>query len=239
MLYLVNYFGDREDKGSECGLCDFCSPEDSVGSLSREPDSREAEVISEIMSALKRTAGLSTGKLYGSACPGSVFPRSDFEGLLKSLVNAGLINISEHVFEKEGRDIRYKKAELTNKGYSFSPGDIPAIVLTTTRGFKKTTGKKTSEKKKESRNVIRKSGNGMSGNSELYIRLKEWRMSKAKKKRVPAFRIFSNKVLDNIAADMPTTRDELLMVNGVGPYLSQQYGDEIVRIVKEYLRKSE
>lgn len=79
----------------------------------------------------------------------------------------------------------------------------------------------------------------MSENLELYSRLKEWRLSKARKRGIPAFRIFTNKVLDNLASDLPTTHDELLMVNGVGPYFSQQYGDEIIRIVKEYLRKSD
>ena len=74
----------------------------------------------------------------------------------------------------------------------------------------------------------------MSENLELYSRLKEWRLSKAKKSGLPAFRIFTNKVLDNLTSDMPTTQDELLMVNGVGPYFSQRYGNEIIRIVKEY-----
>ncbi|MDB9822731.1 ATP-dependent DNA helicase [Deltaproteobacteria bacterium] len=239
MLYLVKHFGDREDKGSGCGLCDFCAPQDRVASLSREPDSRESGIISEVIAALKSTGGLSTGKLYSSACPGSVFPRSDFESLLRSLVNADLINISEHIFEKDGREIHYKKAELTNKGYSFSPEHIPSIVVTTSGVLKKTTGKKLSTKKRDSRKVIRPSGKGMSENLELYSRLKEWRLSKAKKRGLPAFRIFTNKVLDNLSSDMPTTHDELLMVNGVGPYFSQQYGNEIIRIVKEHLGKND
>jgi len=104
---------------------------------------------------------------------------------------------------------------------------------------KKTPGKKLTIKKRTGQKVIRQPGKGMSENPELYSRLKEWRLSRAKKKRLPAFRIFTNKVLDNLASDLPTTHDELLMVNGVGPYLSQQYGNEIIRIVKEYLRKSE
>ncbi|MBW1861214.1 MAG: HRDC domain-containing protein [Deltaproteobacteria bacterium] len=75
----------------------------------------------------------------------------------------------------------------------------------------------------------------MSKNLELYSHLKECRLSKAKKRGLPAFRIFTNKVLDNLASDMPTTHDELLMVNGIGPYFSQRYGNEIIRIVKEHL----
>ena len=239
MLYLVKHFGDREDKGSECGLCDFCAPRNSILSSFRKPDSREEGIISEVLSVLKKTGDLSTGKLYGSVCPGSVFTRSDFESLLRSLVNAGLINISEHIFEKDGRDIHYKKVELTHKGYSFSPEHVRSVEVTTSGRIKKTSVKKSPAGKKDTRKAIRQSGKDMSENLELYSNLKEWRLSRAKKRGIPAFRIFTNKVLDNLASDMPTSHDELLMVNGVGPYLSKQYGNDIIRIVKEYLRKSD
>jgi superfamily II DNA helicase RecQ len=73
-----------------------------------------------------------------------------------------------------------------------------------------------------------------SENPRLYETIREWRLRMAKKRGVPAFRIFTNQVLDNLARDLPTTNDELLMVHGVGPYFAQRYGREIIRMVEEY-----
>lgn len=240
MLYLVRHFGDREDNYLKCGLCDFCAPEDCTTSLSRKPDDREERIIAEVISILKNTDGLSTGRLYTIACPGSVYPRSDFEGILRSLVQANLINLSEHSFEKEGKHIHYKRAELINRGYVFDPEDIRSIRILSRPGAQKKQGIAHSLRKKRiTQKTIRRPRSGESENPDLYNTLRGWRMRTAQKKRLPAFRIFTNKVLANLASDLPTSNDELLMVQGVGPYFVETYGKEIIRIIKEYLRKNE
>ena len=61
----------------------------------------------------------------------------------------------------------------------------------------------------------------------------------ARKRGVPAFRIFTNRVLANLAADLPTSDDELLMVQGVGPYFVERYGKDVTRMVKEFLNQCE
>jgi len=237
MLYLVRHFGDREDTGMSCGLCDFCSPQDTTASLSRKPDSREAGIISGIIAILKGSGGIGTGKLYNSVCPGSAVTRTDFENLLRSLVKAGLINISEHSFEKDNETIRYQKAELTHEGYSFDPGESSSISITSRGRSDKRQKENIFSLKKKDIKVIRRPVAGMSEDPELHAMLKEWRLRLAKKQDIPAFRIFSNRVLDNLTSDLPTTHDELLMVEGVGPRFDERYGNEVIKIVKEYLRR--
>jgi DNA topoisomerase-3 len=235
MLYLVRHFGDREDSGTSCGICDFCDPENAMASLSRSPDSRDAGIISEIITTLKNAGSLGTGKLYNTACPGSAFPRNDFENLLKSLVKAGLITLNEHSFEKSNETVHYQRAELTHEGYSFDIKNIPSLSIT----LRSDTGrkKKSSLSKRKEIKVIRRPASGMTENPELYKNLKEWRLRLAKKQGLPAFRIFSNKVLENLASDLPTTHDELLMVEGIGPRFDEKFGNEVIRLVKEYLRR--
>ena len=241
MLYLVQHFGDREDNGRPCGLCDFCAPENGISSFSRKPDIQEERVISEVITTLKSVDSLSTGRLYNGACPGSVFSRSDFENLLRSLAKADLITLSEATFEKKGEIIHYKRAELAKRGYSFDHKDIQSIAITCSGGVQKTRGKAQSAgKKSDTFKVIRRSGaGGASENPKLYDALREWRMGMAKKKGLPAFRIFTNRVLDNLASDLPTSSDELHMVQGVGPYFVKRYGKEIIRIVKAYLKQNQ
>lgn len=70
-------------------------------------------------------------------------------------------------------------------------------------------------------------------NTKLVAALKSWRLEKAHELNVPAFYIFSNKVLDNIASYLPHTQEELLEVPGIGPAKAEDYGAAILKIVQE------
>ena len=69
--------------------------------------------------------------------------------------------------------------------------------------------------------------------TKLVAALKSWRLEKAHELNVPAFYIFSNKVLGNIAAYLPHTQEELLEVPGIGPAKAEGYGAAILKIVQE------
>jgi DNA topoisomerase-3 len=240
MLYLVRHFGDREDSGARCGICDFCAPHDNKASasLSRSPDSTEAGIISWIISTLKDNGGMGTGKLYNAVCPRSNFYRSDFENILRSLLKAGLIKLSEQNFEKDGEIIRYQKAELTREGYSLDPKDVPSLYLTFPGKHVRDTKESKFPSKKKDIEVIRRPAYSTKEDPELYKRLKEWRLRMAKKQGLPAFRFFSNRVLENLVSDLPTTHDELLRVEGVGQRFNEKFGNEVIRMVTEYLREA-
>ena len=237
MLYLVQHFGDRADNGKPCEICDFCAPRQTTASVIRKPDSKEQEIIGDLFSALRQTGDMSTGKLYTEVSPGSAFKRSDFENLLRSLTVAGLVALTEHSFEKNGKIIHYRKAELTGKGRSLKPEEIPTLAITALPSSQKEKPKSSSPAKRvNSGKVIRRpAGAGDAGrNPALHEALRLWRMEAARRKGLPAFRIFTNKVLDNLVTDRPASYDELYMVEGVGPYFVKQYGKEVLRIVKEY-----
>ncbi len=237
MLYLVQHFGDRADNGKPCGICDFCAPRETTASILRKPDSKEQEIIAELFSTLRHAGGMSTGKLYTEVSPGSAFKRSDFENLLRSLTVAGLVALTELSFEKDGRIIHYRKAELTGKGRGLGPKEIPMLAITALPASQKEKSKTSSPAKKvDAGKVIRRPGakEDTGKNPDLYEALRLWRMEAARRKGVPAFRIFTNKVLDNLVADRPGSPDELHLVQGVGPYFVKQYGKQVLRIVKEY-----
>ena len=128
-------------------------------------------------------------------------------------------------FERVARDDGFEIVEV-------DIGDI-----TFQAGVKRPEGKiRTLKKKRKSPKVIGPSGSGSWENQELIDTLREWRRGMAGKRGLPAFRIFTNKVLDNLASDLPASYDELHMVQGVGPYFVKRYGKEIIRIVKAYLK---
>src|SRR4029077_1934144 len=64
MLHLVGHFGDQEDSGAVCGLCDVCAPAECVVRSFREPTPTEEAVLQSILEALRDRRGASTGQLY-------------------------------------------------------------------------------------------------------------------------------------------------------------------------------
>ncbi len=67
----------------------------------------------------------------------------------------------------------------------------------------------------------------------LLAALKSWRLEKSRELNVPAFHIFSNKVLDNIASLKPRTMEQLLTVSGIGPAKAESYGEMILKLTDD------
>ncbi|MGI8648891.1 MAG: RecQ family ATP-dependent DNA helicase [Rubrobacter sp.] len=68
----------------------------------------------------------------------------------------------------------------------------------------------------------------------LLDRLKEWRKDQARLQSVPAYVVFRNSHLEEIAARKPRDARELGEVSGVGLRRAARYGDEILALVSDY-----
>ncbi len=66
---------------------------------------------------------------------------------------------------------------------------------------------------------------------DLLQALKSWRRSIAEQAHLPAFMIFHDKVLIEIAAKKPKTLQELKSVKGMGPAKMEKYGEAILAII--------
>jgi superfamily II DNA helicase RecQ len=73
------------------------------------------------------------------------------------------------------------------------------------------------------------------GPDGLNERLRSWRMDQAREQDVPAYRIFSNKTLDDLCARLPTTDEELLACSGIGPAKLESFGAELLAVIGEAL----
>ena len=60
--------------------------------------------------------------------------------------------------------------------------------------------------------------------------LRAWRLVESKKKRVPAFRVLTNRALVAIAETRPSNSAALRQVTGVGPKLLKSYGAQLVAL---------
>jgi superfamily II DNA helicase RecQ len=58
--------------------------------------------------------------------------------------------------------------------------------------------------------------------------LKAWRLERSKKDEIPAFVVFHDKTLQEIARRHPTDIRTLATVPGIGPAKLERYGDEVL-----------
>ena len=73
----------------------------------------------------------------------------------------------------------------------------------------------------------------------LFSILKDMRKKLSKKLGVPPFVIFQDPSLEAMATTYPITMDELQNIPGVGAGKAKRYGDEFLKIIKEYVEENE
>lgn len=63
--------------------------------------------------------------------------------------------------------------------------------------------------------------------------LKAWRLARAREDEIPAYLVFHNTTLEEIAARRPRSLDELAAVPGVGPAKLERYGEGVLAALAE------
>ena len=147
MLHLVQHFGDQEDSGAPCGLCDVCVPEACLAARFREPSADERAAIQRILRALGDEDAQPTGRLYREAFRDESIDRRTFEHLLGGLGRAGLVKVTEASFEKGGERVAYQRASLTPAGRSHGGAQLGSITVARRPPKGKATRKKSAGKK--------------------------------------------------------------------------------------------
>ena len=73
-------------------------------------------------------------------------------------------------------------------------------------------------------------------NQELFDALREIRLELAQAEQVPAYVIFSNKSLEDMASRLPRNVEDFLLVEGVGPVKADKYGGHFLPVIQEFLK---
>ncbi|MDZ7640026.1 MAG: RecQ family ATP-dependent DNA helicase [Bryobacterales bacterium] len=253
MQALVAHFGDKEGARQACGLCDFCAPEQCETQTVRAANDEEKRIAAAVVDALKRNEGMSTGRLHSSVSeklPKALAPDRDaFERLLHAMAAAGWVETRDATFTADGREIRFRRASLTAEGHLLAEGtELGLVIREEVQRSERPTRKRlrASAKAKLGRDEAAKSGDATppkrsrkrktataeSGSDDAMEQaLKAWRMAQAKRRKVPAFRIFSDKTLHALAEARPQNLSELLRVQGIGLKMVEQYGADLMKIL--------
>ena len=237
MTSLVRHFGDTSDSGAGCGICDFCAPANCVAQRFRGATHAERIACDRVLKKLRSLPGRSTGKLHTDLFPENQMSRDDFEEVLGAMARAELLAFADAVFEKQGKRIPYRTVSLLPAGLNFHETqtaafimrDAVAAVASPKRGKKGTTVATLRQGK------LTKPASVEAPAPERQVRLEQalraWRLTEAKRRNMPAFRIFGDRTLRNIASTCPKSDSALLAVPGIGMGTVEKYGAQIYHLV--------
>jgi DNA topoisomerase-3 len=252
MLQLLAHFGDTQDGGTACGLCDVCAPNLCVAQTFRPPSDDDWDGMLQLVQLAGATPGSTMGQLHkelGTARP--ALTRATLSIWAQSLARAGMLTLTDDAFVKDGQRITFQRVHLTSFGKSSLPPQSSfqlAVADDSTEaapgGRAKRKGKRRSAPRKRAdgaaapaptpRSAKRRSKAKATEEaplSPLAAALYAFRAREAKVRRMPFFRVFPNGTLLGIAEARPRTLEDLLAVKGMGPALITKYGKAILEIV--------
>ncbi len=225
---LLAYF---DDASAPCGNCDNCLAPPDV----RDYSSEASYVIEAIYQ---------TGQFFGASHIIDVIRGSD-SAKVKEKAHDGLsaygkgINHSKAFFQTIMRQLvaraivkvnieRFGALEVTELG-----DDILAGRKSFTAGFISEKETKIAVRQSRKETVIRDEDAGLVG------QLKALRLEIAQSKNVPAYVVFTDKAIMEMAYYKPTTEEAFLSINGVGPKKVKEYFEQFSAVIERYLNAQE
>lgn len=211
--YILNYFGEEVDY-EECGSCSNCLAEGEL-----VDKTLEAQMIMSCIYRMKRDFGVGTivDVLRGSS--------------QKKIIQYGFDKLTTYGIMKE-----YSKEQLSSfinmlisHGFiNLKEGEYPTVVLNTEsmkvlKGQSKVIFKEAVKVKK------------LSADNGLFDILKALRKEQAQKEAVPPYVIFSDATLKELSTKYPQSKEQMLMITGIGEKKFEKYGELFINEIEKYV----
>jgi len=221
---ILQYFGQELGK-SDCEACDMC-----LGELDCMDNSHE--IAQKIISCVLRLE-----QWFGAGYTAMVLTGSREQRILEnnhdSLSTYGLLSehpkktVHDWIEQLVGQECLVKAGEynilkVTPKGWHVLRDNETVRLL------------RPAQKPAKVSKVSTDSWDGV--DKGLFGALRKWRTAMASKKRVPAYVIFGDRALRDMARLKPCTDEGLFQVNGVGEKKRRQYGQAVLAVIQDYCR---
>ena len=224
---LLNYFDDKID---ECNNCDNClDPPKLIDGT---------ELAQKLLSTIFKT-----GQYFGQVHVINVLRGMEEKNIIdKGHNNLSVFGIgseySKDFWQSFVRQLlafghlrlniqRYGSLQITNSGMD---------ILKNGKLFQYKEIKNESKVKKISREIV----SDLDENDQsLLMKLKELRLNIAKESKLPAFTVFHDIALRDMAVLKPRTSEEFLEINGVGPSKLEKWSSPFMEIIEEHLKAIE
>lgn len=223
--FILEYFGQNHPLG--CGNCGSCKTEFEAVDITRE-----AQMI---LSCVRRVYD-KLGYYVGIAVIARVLRGSRD----KKLLQLGLDGLSTYgLMKTRGRtQIRGMADHLEAEGYLLTEQEHKTVLLTPKAAEVLYRGKAVQM-------LVRKEQDGPAPvyavrkltpeESDLYEALRELRSKLAREANIPAYVVFSNATLQDMARKKPKTMSEFRRVSGVGELKASWYGNDFLELIRTCL----
>ena len=229
--YLLRYFG--EDAPKHCDNCGNC-----LGNARQVDITLPAQ---KILSAVARVERRFPASL-GAAVIGQMLRGSRNQRVLKLGLDAfptyGIMS------DVDRNALQSYIDALIEQGYLLqTEGDYPVLRLTPTawevlRGETQVTIVDRKPEAKAAPRPAQKERRAAAPDNSLFETLRRVRATLAQEAGVPAYIVFSNATLTDMAVRRPVSMQEFLHVSGVGQYKAERYGEPFLEAIQKWLREN-
>ena len=223
--YILDYFGQEHE--SFCGNCSNCSAE-----LEERDITDQARMILSCVQRMSAKLGYSLGL--------TSVVRTLLGSRDKRLLQLGLDKLGSYgMLRKLGKDdLRAMAESLESQGYLETDPVHGGVSLTQKAQGVLFEGKTVSMRlPKAEASAPVSSPVGGEQSPDLLAMLKRLRWKIAMQESVPAYIIFSNATLEDMARKAPTTLEAFAKVNGVGSVKVKRFGEVFVDAIADYLQE--
>ena len=234
---LLNYFGETMEH--DCGHCDVCRnpPErfdgtiivqKALSGIARTNQQIGSHVLIDLLKGSVNQELIEKGyhklKTYGV---GRDIPARDWQDYLLQMLNLGYFEIGYN----ENNHLK-----ITESGMKVLYGKEKAdLVVIKREEFQPKT--KSKRRVKETSPIFPISTFDNEKDNSLFEKLRTLRKKLADEQAIPAYIVLSDKVLHLIAAQRPTTIDQLGEISGIGEYKKNRYGKDFVNLINQHLKQ--
>ena len=219
--YLLNYFGE-EFSDEKCNACDIC--------LAPKELFNATKIAQNIFSCIDLTGGFFGTNYIIKVLKGK-------EGVKDWHKKFFVFGIEKNFSDEELKEIILS---LINLDFiKKSDGEYPTLSLTfKAREFLQNPIKIEIQKpKKEEEIISKKIEKNLEYDKELFGKLRELRKKIADERSVPAFVIFSDASLQEMAYYFPCNKESFLKINGMGETKLESFGGVFLKEIKDYVER--
>lgn len=217
---ILNYF--HENLEEDCGNCSNCNKEFKEKDITIEAQ--------KILSCIKRMGEMSGANLVTDVLKGS---------RKKQVLSFEYDKLSTYGIMRDYKrdDILDIISELTRQNALSTTGMPKPILKLNKNSYDIFKGKKVSMKytEKKINTNINTYDNLNKENLILFDIFKNWRYEKSKEQNIPPYIVANDKLLISLTKKLPQTKRDLLEIEGIGENKLNQYGDDIINIINNYL----
>ena len=234
MSALVRHFGDVADARRGCAKCDICDPAGAELRLFRRATAFERQRVQDIVESLRGAAYKTAKGLHEGSSWSDAISRDQFEELLSAMARAGLVEVENTEFEKDGRVIPYRRISLTEAGEQTRPmTPLPLLisdgVVEEFGGARETPARERNKKSGKAARTAPPEPLELNQDAlTLGEKLKQWCKAEARRLGLPPYFVLNDQTLKRIAAARPRTTNQLLAIEGIGESKVEKFGAAIL-----------